>query len=295
MLTSCNLSGQIIVDLFQKSNQTRAMAHPVKNITCSSISMTSKSAVSCPPSPSRANLYAQELNNSAALCIEVGLFDRAIVSLKRALKLYKYQEKTQHVDQCNSYEYTLEGCIIGTRELKRTSQQNNSIPCEDSFISKQPILLPARGRTTMGPALLLIITHNLGLAHHLVAVGCEGSECTKNVRYAMASYNVAYQSQTTLIEHQHMHKNQAEAASIRSNQFKMIILNNMSHLHKLNTDEIKHNHCLQMLLPIIMLVVDQQGLTTSITETSSSRIELEGFLNNIAPLILSAKYAADTA
>ena len=75
----------------------------------------------------------------------------------------------------------------------------------------------------------------------------------------------------------------------------MIILNNMSHLHKLNTDEMKHNHCLRMLLPIIMLVVDQQGLTTSITETSSSRIELEGFLNNIAPLILSAKYAADTA
>ncbi len=271
------------------------MVSPIKNLACTNLSTASNSAVSCPPSPSRANLYAQELNNSAALCIEAaGLFDRAIVSLKRALKLYKYQQKTQRVVPCNYYEYTLEGCIIGTRELKRTPLQDDSIPC-DSFISKQPILVPARGRTTMGPALLLVIAHNLGLAHHLVALGCEGSQRKDNVRSAMASYNIAYQTQTSLIEHQPIDRNEVETAAIRSNQFKMIIINNMSHLHKLNTDAMKHDHCLRMLLPIIMLVVDQQGRTANTTEKSSSPIELQGFLRNISPLILRPKYTADTA
>ena len=270
------------------------MVSPVKNMACTGLSRASNSAVSCPPSPSRANLYAQELNNSAALCIEAGLFDRAIVSLKRALKLYKYQHKTQPITTCNFFEYTLEGCIIGTRELQRASLQDDSIAC-DSFISKQPILVPARGRTTMGPALLLVITHNLGLAHHLIALGSEGSQRKDNVRSAMASYNIAYQTQTNLIEHQPIDRNEAETAAIRSNQFKMIIINNMSHLHKLNTDEMKHDHCLRMLLPIIMLVVDQQGLTANTAETTSPQIELEGFLNNIAPLILRPKYTADTA
>jgi len=39
------------------------------------------------------HLYAQKLNNSAAICIDIGLYDRAISSLSKALKLSEQQDE----------------------------------------------------------------------------------------------------------------------------------------------------------------------------------------------------------
>ena len=45
---------------------------------------------------SELHLYTQRLNNSAALCIEIGRFDRAIISLEKALQLLKLSKLQLH-------------------------------------------------------------------------------------------------------------------------------------------------------------------------------------------------------
>ena len=52
------------------------------------------------PSLEKANLYAQKLNNSAAFCIEIGEFDRAISSLGKALQLSELHKDSEIEDTC---------------------------------------------------------------------------------------------------------------------------------------------------------------------------------------------------
>lgn len=60
------------------------------------------------------NILSQKLNNSAALCIEVGQYDRAIFSLQRALRLsekHTSQMKSASSKPVTVSSYTLDGCI----------------------------------------------------------------------------------------------------------------------------------------------------------------------------------------
>uniref|UniRef100_A0A7S4AX83 Uncharacterized protein n=1 Tax=Pseudo-nitzschia australis TaxID=44445 RepID=A0A7S4AX83_9STRA len=81
------------------------------------------------------NIYAHRLNNSAALCIEIGHYERAISSLQRALKLCERQvseslsSNGDAVAACCQYsECTLDGCIAfsETNSLFFTSNSNSS-------------------------------------------------------------------------------------------------------------------------------------------------------------------------
>lgn len=85
--------------------------------------------------PSPHNVYAHRLNNSAALCIEIGHYDRAIGSLQRALKLCERrvsESLSSNGDTvagcCQCSECTLDGCIASseTSSLFFTSDSNNS-------------------------------------------------------------------------------------------------------------------------------------------------------------------------
>ena len=57
------------------------------------------------------NVLSQKLNNSAALCIEVGKYDRAIFSLQRALKLSEKYMKCSSTKPTKVSNCTLDGCI----------------------------------------------------------------------------------------------------------------------------------------------------------------------------------------
>ena len=73
----------------------------------------SSSSADTQASPS--HLYAQQLNNSAALCIEIGQYGRAITSLQKALELNKstnkgWKDRGQEV--CKCFKCTLDACIV---------------------------------------------------------------------------------------------------------------------------------------------------------------------------------------
>ena len=79
------------------------------------------------PDPVQANLFAQKLNNSAAFCIEIGQYDRAIASLGKALRLseaalgkalHKSNDQTDHNhSNCLCHHCTIAGCISYSERL----------------------------------------------------------------------------------------------------------------------------------------------------------------------------------
>lgn len=63
---------------------------------------------------SSSHRLSQQLNNSAALCIEIGLYSRAISSLQKALELnknHKKEWKDREQEVCKCYDCTLDACI----------------------------------------------------------------------------------------------------------------------------------------------------------------------------------------
>lgn len=97
--SSARNSTDILIVTTSENNATMA-----KSSTCTS--PTTKA------SPS--HLYAQQLNNSAALCIEIGHYSRAIISLQKALELNRspkkgWKDRGQEVCKCE--KCTLDSCI----------------------------------------------------------------------------------------------------------------------------------------------------------------------------------------
>jgi hypothetical protein len=257
----------------------------------------------------RANLYAQEMNNSAVSCIEIGHYSRAITSLTRALELHKRQQRSKDVAPCNCYQCTLDGCIVQAAEKCRPPSKHAKVVrtkgyCKGNpsggYISRRPIKVNSRGHA-MGPALYVIIVYNLGLAKHIIAIGSsDNSERKKIIQGAIATYNLAHEMQASLLL---QHENSKDpwsteaVASLRSIRFEMMVLNNMSQLHKLNLGTTEHDHCLRRLLSIIMMVVDQQvrALSTEGRIAPLWRIELDGFLRNTVSLMLQPGFSAVSA
>ena len=70
----------------------------------------------CCLSSSYAHLFAQRMNNNAALCFETGHYSRAIILLKKALEINNKKNKKNGVRVfrekiCKCYLCTLDGCI----------------------------------------------------------------------------------------------------------------------------------------------------------------------------------------
>merc|ERR1712238_386986 len=61
---------------------------------------TTDSTMKCHKNQQRCrHLYAQKLNNSAASCIDIGQYDRAISSLSKALKLSEQEEEVEPTEE----------------------------------------------------------------------------------------------------------------------------------------------------------------------------------------------------
>jgi len=72
------------------------------------------------PSRAEVNRFAQKLNNSAAFCIEIGQYDRAIVSLGRALRLSELYKDDDMDGSCLCHDCSIEGCIAYSEKIPTT-------------------------------------------------------------------------------------------------------------------------------------------------------------------------------
>jgi len=281
-----------------------------------------------PTFPASSHLYAKKLNNSAASCIEIGYYSRAITALQKALVLNKHfntNDKGREV--CKCYNCALDGCIdfsenspsivttaiceySSNSKKKRkitlsTSKENfwkppNNNPHEDSddgHIYRRPIRVDCECHN-MGSTLYLIATFNMALAHHLQAIGMGNTERReKIINKTLVLYKLAYKWQMKLIFDTSPSPSCSTVTSIR---FNMIIRNNVSQIYSLVNNHAKHKRCLQHLLSIVMVVMEYrtrpQNNRVSSSNTKDPRyMELDGFLQNVTPLMLQQGHCADAA
>jgi hypothetical protein len=275
------------------------------------------------------HLYAQQMNNSAVSCIEIGLYDRAVASLKRAIRLSKAQQPSRN-SMCDCYQCTLDGCIVRSEAQTQTSttpststsnasmslqipsgdearktqkreddHESNAGSNDTGYIYRTPIKVKCQGHT-MGPALYLIVTFNLALTNHLIAL-----KHTHNVRErnnhagkARELYKLTYEMQANLLRHESQKDTSTisltSLAALRSIRFELIILNNNSQVYGLTQNESEKEDCLKKLHSTIMIVVDHKARTIG-TEHRLLKIDLDGFLKNTAHLVLEPVCTSDAA
>jgi hypothetical protein len=143
---------------------------------------------------------AKKLNNSAALCIETGHYERGIACLVEALQLSDSQQNALSMTSqqtndlaasvCQCRHCSLDECILFSE--RTCLHQNNSCNGNDyryqseerekGYVYRRPIRITPQSiheRHNMGITLSLIITFNLALAHHLSNLDDTGKRNTE--------------------------------------------------------------------------------------------------------------------
>ena len=278
----------------------------------------------------RYHLYAQKMNNSAALCIEVGHYDRAISSLAKALRLSREHSDERMMGSCHCYQCSLDGCIAFSEINPPPVANNNIAPSFKDigygYVYRRPIRippLPIIDNHNMGKTLFLIITFNLAMAHHLSAMCNTSMRNTTNtaddlhtsenkIKKSLQLYELAYNWYSRLAsESSHEHddddgcmytRNDNESSSspnscssVASIRFYMIISNNLSHIHRLGSNYTKHRQCLEHLLSTVMLALEYKTRTCSSDYNDDYDdfwcTDLDGFIMNVSPLFLQERCA----
>jgi hypothetical protein len=275
---------------------------------------------------------AKKLNNSAALCIERGHYERGIAYLVEALQLSDDRPwMTSHkTSACQCRHCSLDECVVYS---ERTCLQQNNCCSNDhnnqsevldcGYVHRRPIRITpqsVREGHNMGVTLPLIITFNLALAHHLSKLAAyamssvddkhrtkmeldnNSNICNSDFQKIVQLYEVVYRWQITLEEDRFQKEQQQQDSShvpfdtspVNSLRFHMIILNNLSQIHLLAQNNVMHQRCLEHLLGTMMFVVATIGNNSSSEPRREQEryMDFDGFLLNASPLILQGQAAA---
>jgi len=195
---------------------------------------------------------------------------------------------------------------------------NEQIVSGGSYIIRNPIRVECRGHV-MGPALYLIITFNLALTNHLMALCATATttERAKRATNALELYRLTYRMQATILHREDPgaaaagtgdddkdgappSSPPAFAAAVRSIRFEMMVLNNTSQVHKtLTRDPLQHRWCLRRLLSTMMIVVDHRVRVATaegaVPIDPAWQIDMDGFFRNTIYLILGDSYTSGVA
>lgn len=160
----------------------------------------------------------------------------------------------------------------------------------------------------MGPAFFLIVTFNLALTYHLIALKRDNNvrERNKYAGKARELYKLTHEMQANLIRHESQKGPSMISltflGALRSIRFELIILNNNSQVYGLTENESEKEECLKKLHSAMMIVVDHNARTigteqgeSSSTSDSLWKIDLDGFLKNTEHLVLEPVITSEAA
>lgn len=231
---------------------------------------------------------------------------------------YKLQQKSPTQDEDGAYKESI------SRSLRPLSHPKYPIDNRDSenyqsggYIYRRPIRV-SEGHA-MGTTLYLIVIFNLALAHHL-QIASSSSKNTegraKSVNRTLTLYELAHKWQLNLLCTRDTTNATTRATkeallisppspptsftAVTSIRFNMMIRNNLSQIHRLIGNHSKHKRCLELLLSTVMAVTEFKSRTAMSREISNGTkdpryMELDGFLQNVTPLILRKGHCADIA
>jgi len=268
-------------------------------------------------SMSHCHMYAQKLNNSAALCIEIGHYDRAILSLTKALRLSRKHSDGSLMGGCSCHQCSLDGCIAYSEITPPVANVSTTIGRDMGcgYVYQRPIQippLPILENHNMGRTLFLIVTFNLAMAYHLSAMAT--TSCTEacedhtsklrrsgnKIKKALQLYEVSHNWHSRINSRRTSHECDAsQTTGVSSIRFRIILSNNLSHIHRLGSNYTKQRQCLEHLLSTIMIAVEYKTRTSNDNDapTEVSRNgelctkNLEGFLMNASRLFLQENCA----
>jgi len=332
-------------------------------------------------SPREVYSWVQKMNSSAALCLEIGQYDRAIKSLAKALQISRsYIEKSRADDEkgdqevpmdsgcCCCHLCSLDGCIhysedyrrhghihrnlravqaggrassmitdnhreetIRKRFLQRRQERRNAKELDseqdnstNEFFYRSLIQVPPEPQCqSIGiqqiTTLSLISIFNLAVVCHLKGIEST-KKTTSNTTTADVTMSPVTQPSPSIDLHKALKLYEVAYRALdkhsgrSSSQFKLILCNNLAHVHGLNGNRRQHEVYLREVLSTTMSLIDSQrpwngasnnggGINDSSSGSNNNNsnanshtkcIDLEGFLANAAPLMTEA-VCADAA
>ncbi|KAL3939117.1 MAG: hypothetical protein SGBAC_006097 [Bacillariaceae sp.] len=264
----------------------------------------------------------QRLNNEGVQCIHRGQYEEAISNIARAI----------HLSQSDGSASDATSVTLGTilnhyfRKSRITPPPTTGISPDDiedykeqvdmstdvsefddyDFVYSRGIMLPPSESQApaMGESFHVVLSFNLALAHHLAWNKTKDIADSKRLNHVVQLYELAYrlalQIQTNNTIDTEISRENNEIYGMR---FTLIIINNLSQIHQALNGEEDYHVVLEGLLSHLMVVATvQQHHSRFVTEgraerdgVASTAINLEGFFQNVLPLLLLKSDGAGAA
>ena len=267
MSSTCSLHG--VCDDASQTSSKAVHHHSTSPRPTSSLKTNKTSPV--PPS-----LLSQHLNNKGVKALNYGNYRKATHLFVQAIKTYKEDEE--------EVECTCRHCSVSASvrySLEHDAQHSHVDTSEsDDYVHRRGISIhPKAMGHSMGPGLLQIATLNLAIAKHLICLECPKSDRKEQARKyqkAASLYEMAFK----------WHVGQSHDQSTVNITFFLIIVNNLSQIHRENQNAAKQSMCrfhLQSALLTLMTAADESEMYQS--------LNLDGFFRTAFTQISCASAA----
>ncbi len=209
------------------------------------------------------HFLAQDLNNEAsALIAKSKSIPYAIKLLTRAIELSRLDPEHEDEDEndsntntsCDCERCSLDSCLFQDdyyRHQRDQQYQKHVVNESDCIVFRRPLRVSQtiiQEKHYMGSTLTVMILFNLALAHQLLGMAIPSAWPTyedrfENMDRALKLYELCIHATDGC--------NCSDAASLR---LKLLVMNNLSQIHKLSGFPKKYRLCLEFLLRAMMFV-----------------------------------------
>lgn len=210
-----------------------------------------------------------ELNNCGARLIEKRNYGQAIQYLSAAFHGCKSQFEREAENQENTCSSASLPCSVDFWMIQDISNSSSGQQaCQDDFVYKHPIHIPAKATSTSELNIAVATTFNLALAYHLATVEsrhgfAQNQDIETAMRQALRLYQYTFRLQRT------------QAKSSDSPRFFMACINNIGILFRMLEEFQQSAECFNHLLALLMYLS-----SVGMAEPS----DLETFFHNTARL-----------
>ncbi|CAJ1965171.1 unnamed protein product [Cylindrotheca closterium] len=266
---------------------------------------------------------AQQLNKEGVQCIHRGLYEEAVSKIARAIQLFHSDGDlsnrssislgailNHHFQQPSpgsstpSLTETNPDDIDDRNDVETSRERDVSDDTDGDFVYSSGIMLPSKFQShATGETLLVVLSFNLALAHHLSWTTREAASDTLRLSHMVQLYELAYRLAFQIQANSSDDDISPEFSEICNMRFTLIIINNLSQIYQALNGEDNYHRVLEGLLSHLMVVavVQQQHSRFATADrnrggvdrygAASIAINLDGFFQNVLPLLLKRNSA----
>lgn len=231
------------------------------------------------------HILAQKHNDRGVQCVESAQYEEAITCFIKAFKFS--QLDTAPPCECSHCSAVLSAVMHspGSSTCQRRSDDDEAgnESDDEEFLYSIAILVPQQSQGhSMGQNFQILLAFNLALANHLSWATKRDTQDLKKLKRILQLYELSYNLQLEeLVLHEH---------DIINLRFKLVILNNLSHIYRALNEEEQHHSVLEHLLSHLMLVVVTEQRNSARTDSTALAVpgimDMDGFFKSTSTLLL---------